>query len=150
MHEDRQKSRNYTAIDRLPGPDGTTVQPNGTTPAAAGERGKTANGAIIGKEALGRLVRSEAGHDKGTYLVIVGVADEAHVLLADGKLRTLEKPKLKKLRHLTVTRHCSAGIAERLISGCPIRNAELRKYIASCLKDESPEDCGEITQVKEE
>ena len=63
-------------------------------PAARGAGKGRAN---FGWEALGCLVLSKAGHDKGSFLVIVGVEDEEHVLLSDGRLRTIEKPKRKKL-----------------------------------------------------
>ena len=101
--------------------------------AAAG--GPTGGGCSFGNEALGRIVLSKAGHDKGTYLVITGVADEESVLLADGKLRTVEKPKRKKLRHVNVTRFASEEIAKKLIEGRPVQNAELRKFIAACIAD---------------
>lgn len=83
--------------------------------------------------ALARLVRSKAGHDKDSFLVIVGIADEEHVLVSDGRLRTVEKPKKKKLRHLEITETFSGEIRERLINNCPIQNAELRRFIASAL-----------------
>lgn len=92
-------------------------------------------GQEIGREALGRLVLSKAGHDRGTYLVIVGAADEEHVLLADGKLRTVEKPKRKKLRHVDVTRFASEEIAQKLTGGFRLQNAELRKFIAACIAE---------------
>ncbi len=101
---------------------------------AAGEAGRPNGGAgaLLGREALGRMVQSKAGHDKGSFLVIIGAADEEHVLLADGKLRTVEKPKLKKLRHVAVTRFTSEEIAAKLLEGRPVQNAELRKFIATC------------------
>ena len=43
----------------------------------------------------GMLVRSKAGHDAGEIFIITGTED-AYVYLADGKLRTLQKPKKKK------------------------------------------------------
>ncbi len=47
----------------------------------------------------GMLARSLAGHDKDSYYVIQKLeADFAW--LVDGKTRTLEKPKKKKLKHL--------------------------------------------------
>lgn len=87
--------------------------------------------ANFGQEALGRLVLSKAGHDKGNFLVIVGVDDEEHVLLADGRLRTIEKPKRKKLRHLAVMNAFSEELHKKLVSGSPIQNAELRNFIAA-------------------
>lgn len=96
-------------------------------PAASGAGKGRAN---FGQEALGRLVRSTAGHDKDTFLVIVGVDDEEHVLLADGKLRTIEKPKRKKLKHVRVLEAFSEALNAKLVSNGLIQNAELRKFIA--------------------
>ena len=48
----------------------------------------------------GSAVLSLAGHDKGKIFAVIGVADQNHVLIADGKRRKIEKPKKKKLKHL--------------------------------------------------
>ena len=53
---------------------------------------------------IGRFVYSKAGRDKGKPYIIVKVLDEKYVLLSDGSLRTLERPKKKKLIHLNVTK----------------------------------------------
>lgn len=47
----------------------------------------------------GMFARSLAGHDKGKLYVIVNV-EEPYVYLADGKIRTLDRPKKKKLMHI--------------------------------------------------
>ena len=46
----------------------------------------------------GCLVRSLAGHDKGTYYIIVR-EDARYVYLADGRTKTAAKPKRKKRKH---------------------------------------------------
>lgn len=51
---------------------------------------------------LGMVVKSNAGHDKGLYFVVVGQRDNM-LLIADGKRRRVLKPKLKKPRHLIFT-----------------------------------------------
>ena len=48
---------------------------------------------------VGSIVRSIAGHDKGSLLLVVGL-DNGYAYVADGKLRKVEKPKKKKLKHL--------------------------------------------------
>ena len=48
----------------------------------------------------GTLVLSLAGHDKGKVFVIMQEAAETYVLIADGKTRSVSKPKLKKTKHL--------------------------------------------------
>lgn len=52
---------------------------------------------------VGRVVFSKAGRDKGRKLVITEIVDEHYVLVADGSLRKLEKPKRKKRMHLKLT-----------------------------------------------
>lgn len=47
----------------------------------------------------GMLARSKAGHDAGKVYVILG-AEGAYVYLADGRIRTVEKPKKKKIKHI--------------------------------------------------
>lgn len=51
---------------------------------------------------IGVVAVSRAGRDKGRYYAVVGIADESCVYVADGKTRGLEKPKKKKLKHLSV------------------------------------------------
>lgn len=50
---------------------------------------------------LGHLVISLAGRDKGCICAVVGKPDEeGFVYIADGRLRKVENPKKKKLKHL--------------------------------------------------
>ena len=48
----------------------------------------------------GQFVMSTQGRDKGRVFIIVDTPCENFVLLADGKLRSIEKPKRKKLKHI--------------------------------------------------
>lgn len=50
----------------------------------------------------GQVICSRAGHDKGRLMLIVGF-DAGRLLLCDGKLRPLEKPKHKNPIHVTAT-----------------------------------------------
>lgn len=45
---------------------------------------------------------SMAGRDKGRLFAIIGRESENYVLIADGRLRKVQKPKKKKLRHVRV------------------------------------------------
>ena len=47
----------------------------------------------------GMLAKSKAGHDKGHVYVIYEL-DETYVYLVDGKLRMIENPKRKKIKHV--------------------------------------------------
>ena len=50
---------------------------------------------------IGMLAKSKAGHDKGQVYVICKV-DETYVYLIDGKIRTWDKPKKKKRKHIQI------------------------------------------------
>lgn len=50
----------------------------------------------------GLVVKSKAGHDKGTFLTVLEVKGKS-LLIADGKRRSLLKPKLKKIIHVAPT-----------------------------------------------
>ena len=49
----------------------------------------------------GKLVRSLAGHDTGSYYLILGEEKE-NVYLVDGGLRPLDHPKKKRKKHLQI------------------------------------------------
>lgn len=49
----------------------------------------------------GMLVRSKAGHDSGKVYVIIRAEDE-YIYLSDGNIRTLDKLKKKKKKHVQV------------------------------------------------
>lgn len=48
---------------------------------------------------VGQFVTSKAGHDINTVYVIVAEKED-FVMLSDGRLRTLDKPKLKRRKHI--------------------------------------------------
>jgi len=58
---------------------------------------------------VGRMAWSKAGRDKGKPYVIVEALDDRYVLVCDGVLRTLDRPKKKKLMHLSVTDSVFSG-----------------------------------------
>lgn len=70
----------------------------------------------------GSIVRVIAGHDKHRFYVVLD-ADLNEVLLADGKVRPLEKPKRKNQKHVQVTQ--SALNLSEITS-----NKRLRKELA--------------------
>ena len=52
--------------------------------------------------AVGRIVLSSSGRDKGTYLLCVN-QNESFLLVCDGRRRPLERPKRKNPRHIIIT-----------------------------------------------
>lgn len=71
----------------------------------------------------GLVVRSLRGHDKGGFFVVLE-CDSTFALICDGKRRTLEKPKKKKLMHLAVTNTAAAEDTMRT-------NREIRKLLSA-------------------
>ena len=50
---------------------------------------------------VGMLAMSKAGHDKGTIYVIIREEDE-YVYVADGRIRTSDRPKKKNRKHVQI------------------------------------------------
>ena len=70
---------------------------------------------------VGDVVISKAGHDRGNLFVVLESIDSEYVRIADGRTRTLEKPKKKKRRHLK-----AVAEAERTAKVSWQNNAEIR------------------------
>jgi ribosomal protein L14E/L6E/L27E len=74
----------------------------------------------------GLFAEALAGHDKGQIYVIVG-EEGAFAYVADGRLRRVEKPKRKNIKHLQVIKaKCDEGLRERLANGQPVTNEEIK------------------------
>lgn len=50
----------------------------------------------------GQVVRSKKGRDEGKVYIIMEIIDDDLLLLVDGKLRKLDRPKRKKVKHLYI------------------------------------------------
>ena len=50
----------------------------------------------------GQVVRSKKGRDEGKVYIIMDIVDDDLLLLVDGKLRKLDRPKKKKVKHLYI------------------------------------------------
>ena len=77
---------------------------------------------------VGDIVISTYGHDTGEWY-IVKYTDEQFVYLINGSTKTVDKPKKKKIKHIYKTEYNSNELAEKLISGSYIQNAEIRKAL---------------------
>jgi len=66
---------------------------------------------------LGQLVRASCGRDEGKYFFIIKKVDESFVLISDGKSRKLDKPKLKKIKHLIVEINLTCEMEVWLVNG---------------------------------
>ncbi|NLC68258.1 MAG: RNA-binding protein [Clostridiaceae bacterium] len=84
---------------------------------------------------LGELVCSKAGRDAGRKFVVVGIVDNRHVLISDGSLRKIEKPKKKKIKHIESCGVVIDSLGEKLKNKIKISNAEIKKEIMQYIQD---------------
>ena len=75
------------------------------------------------------VVQSTAGRDQGQWFYVIE-ADPIYLMLANGKDRTLEKPKRKKRKHVTKVLRSETRVAEKIRSGDKVLNSELRRDLA--------------------
>lgn len=83
----------------------------------------------------GNIVLSKAGRDKGRYFIVLKVVDENYVLIADGSIRKVDNPKLKKCKHLENTGKTSERICEKLAMGTRVTNPEINRELAEFKED---------------
>ena len=75
------------------------------------------------------VVVSTAGRDRGQMFYVIGT-EGVYTLLANGKDRPLEKPKRKKVKHVSKVLRAETRVAAKLIAGDKVLNSELRKDLA--------------------
>ena len=75
------------------------------------------------------VVLSTTGRDKGKIFYVIRIEDDM-LLLANGKDRTLDKPKRKKQRHVQKVLRSETRVAVKLQNGDKVLNSELRKELA--------------------
>ena len=75
------------------------------------------------------VVLSVAGHDKGMLFYVIDT-DGVYVSLANGKERTVEKPKRKKMKHVRKLPRENSSLAAKIRSGEALLNSELRRELA--------------------
>lgn len=80
----------------------------------------------------GDIVKSLAGHDKENLFLVMAISEDLkYVFLSDGKTRTVEKPKRKKIMHC---KKVSVRPLEEDIS--LFDNAKVRKVLKMFLNEE--------------
>ena len=75
------------------------------------------------------VVVSTAGRDQGEWFYVIA-EDPIYLFLANGKDRTLEKPKRKKRKHVQKVLRSETRVAEKIRSGNKVLNSELRRDLA--------------------
>ena len=80
------------------------------------------------------VVIPTAGRDQGKLFYVIGT-DPAFLYLANGKDRTLEKPKRKKRKHIQKVLRSETRVADKLRLGDKVLNSELRRDLADISRE---------------
>ena len=84
------------------------------------------------------VVVSTAGRDSGDWFYVIA-EDPIYLFLANGKDRTLEKPKRKKRKHVQKVLRSETRVAEKIRSGDKVLNGELRRDLAFLARENASE-----------
>ena len=60
-----------------------------------------------------KLAVARAGHDRDQVYVVIG-QEQDRILVADGKIRTLERPKAKNPKHLQLIIHLPEALLQQM------------------------------------
>ena len=75
------------------------------------------------------VVVSTTGRDRGQWFYVIK-EEPQYLYLANGKDRTLDKPKRKKRKHIQKVLRSETRVAEKLRNGDRVLNSELRRDLA--------------------
>ena len=84
------------------------------------------------------VVVSTAGRDQGEWFYVIA-EDPVYLFLANGKDRTLEKPKRKKRKHVAKVLRSETRVAAKIRSGDKVLNSELRRDLAFLAREHASE-----------
>ena len=87
------------------------------------------------------VVVSTAGRDQGDLFYVIN-EDANYLMLANGKDRTLDKPKRKKRRHVQKVLRSETRVAAKLASGDKVLNSELRRDLAYIAREMQANNLG--------
>ena len=91
---------------------------------------------------IGQVVQSTQGRDQGRYMIVLDLLDDEYVLLVDGNLRRLDKPKKKKRKHFIATGLVSEEIRQRVKAAKKMNNALIRVELERLLHNEPGKNGG--------
>ena len=77
---------------------------------------------------IGCFATSIAGHDHNNIYVIID-ADDEYVYLVDGKIRKVNNPKKKKLKHVQLIKRTDDTIAGSINNNVALSNEDIKYAI---------------------
>lgn len=81
--------------------------------------------------ARGTIICSKAGRDSGKFMIVLGESN-GNLLVTDGKERPVDRPKLKSIKHVSLTT-CTVT-EEQMLTNRSIRHA-LNDFKAYTVKE---------------
>ena len=84
------------------------------------------------------VVVSTAGRDSGEWFYVIA-EDPIYLYLANGKDRSLDKPKRKKRKHVQKVLRSETRVAVKLQHGDKVLNGELRRDLAFLARENASE-----------
>lgn len=84
---------------------------------------------------VGRLAISRSGRDAGATYLVVGTEGPTVVFVADGRTRSVARPKRKNVKHLELGAPVPQCV-ERIASGKALTDEEVRAVIAAAAGSE--------------
>ena len=87
------------------------------------------------------VVVSTAGRDRGQWFYVIK-EEPMFLYLANGKDRTLDKPKRKKRKHIQKVLRSETRVAEKLKCGDKVLNGELRRDLAFLAREMQANNLG--------
>lgn len=78
--------------------------------------------------AVGQAVVSTMGHDAKRVYLVVAVLSPEFVLCVDGKVRTLDKPKTKRYKHVKPIAEADEETVQKIASG-KMTDTEIKKIL---------------------
>lgn len=84
------------------------------------------------KLAVGSVVISKMGRDSGKIFMVTHIIDDNYVKIADGAYHKIDKPKLKKIKHLKYKGEMIETLANKISLNKQIFDGELYKALRSC------------------
>ena len=87
------------------------------------------------------VVVSTAGRDSGEWFYVIA-EDPIFLFLANGKDRTLDRPKRKKRKHVQKVLRSETRVAAKILSGDKVLNGELRRDLAFLAREMQANNLG--------
>ena len=87
------------------------------------------------------VVLYTTGRDRGKIFYVIGI-EEDYLFLANGKDRTLDRPKRKKQKHVQKVLRSETRVAAKLMNGDKVLNSELRKELAFLSREMQSKNLG--------